>query len=232
VKSAQKSTAWDCAQPNVVDLGTLFRGAGTGLSDAMMRHALKDQPGDDNYRILIMERRVLVRYEYACGYGCIELGSRVLRSYHNGQLGDIDFIYNDSRHQSPKECYNAVRMRGVYDPITDYEPIWTDKLEAALGDALEFVTNIAGDLIAQLCQIFPDEGVIQQICTLLGNFLLDLTPVGIVTEIAEMISIVMDAFADGGGAFAEFFEEVRAAFGEGELYTIFTALAVVTMLVL
>jgi hypothetical protein len=67
---------------------------------------------------------------------------------------------------------------------------------------------------------------------LLGNFLLDLTPVGIVTEIAEMISIVMDAFADGGGAFAEFFEEVRAAFGEGDLHAILAAFSVVTMFIL
>jgi hypothetical protein len=232
VKSAQKSTAWDCARPNVVDLGTLFRGAGTGLSDAMMRHALKDQPGDDNYRVLIMERRVLVRYEYACGYGCVELGSRAVRSLHNGELGTIDFIYNDARHQSPKECYNAVRMRGVYDPITDYEPIWTDKLEAALSDALELVANIAEELVAQLCKIFPDKGMAQKICMLLGGFLFDLTPAGVVSDIANMIAVASDAFAGGAGDFADFFADVRDAFGDGDLHAILAAFSVVTMFIL
>jgi hypothetical protein len=128
--------------------------------------------------------------------------------------------------------YNAVRMRGVYDPITDYEPIWTDKFEQALSDAIEFITNIASELIGELCKIFPV--AVQDVCRIAGEILLGFTPAGIVSDIGEMISVVQAAFsgdpAASGSEFGEFFAKLQEVVGKDDV--VYAAVAVVLVAVL
>jgi hypothetical protein len=238
VKSKNLQMAWDCNRANVVDFASAFTGSGGGITPELVRAALDDQPDDDPpIQALVLRRRLIVRYEYACGYGCAEMNSSVTRTYDSKtkKVGSVAYAWEAPRFLTPEECSIRVIGAGMYEPIKDYEPIWTDKFEKALGDVFDFITDIAGELIAQLCKIFPVD--VQDICKIAGDILLGFTPAGIVQDIGDVISVVSAAFsdnpADSDSEFGEFFALVHEVVGDNEvIYAVVVAVLIAVLVLL
>jgi hypothetical protein len=221
VKSKNLQMAWDCNQANVVDFASAFTGSGGGITPELVRAVLDDQPDDDpRIQALVLRRRLIVRYEYACGYGCAEMNSSVTRTYDSKtkRVGDVTYAWEAPRFLTPEECGIRVIGAGMYEPIKDYEPIWTDKFEKALGDVAGFVLTIATSLIEELCAaLFPESA--QFLCQIATEILVGLTPAGVVMDILD-ITALASAFLLGSGAdFADtglgaISDELKAALGD------------------